>query len=250
MSKHILSCSFGKDSIATAILAHEHGEPLDEIVYVEVMFDKGISGEVPEHRDFIFGKAIPILESWGYPVTVLRGEKTYIDLFMHTVTKGESKGKRFGFPVAGMCSVNRDCKTGVIKRWKKGQNDIIQYIGIAIDEPKRLKRLKDGEISLLAKYGYTESMAADLCRKYGLLSPAYSFTSRGGCFFCMNCKDPELRHLREYHPDLWHKLLDLEKEKDLAYKFWNCRKKIHLADKEEQFFWEDQQMNISDCKSI
>ena len=180
MSKHILSCSFGKDSIATAILAHEHGEPLDEIVYVEVMFDKGISGEVPEHRDFIFGKAIPILESWGYPVTVLRGEKTYIDLFMHTVTKGESKGKRFGFPVAGMCSVNRDCKTGVIKRWKKGQNDIIQYIGIAIDEPKRLKRLKDGEISLLAKYGYTESMAADLCRKYGLLSPAYSFTSRGG----------------------------------------------------------------------
>ena len=62
----------------------------------------------------------------------------------------------------------------------------------------------------------------------------------------MNCKDPELRHLREYHSDLWYKLLDLEKEKDLAYKFWNCRKKIHLADKEEQFFWEDQQTNVFD----
>ena len=36
--KHILSCSFGKDSIATALLALQHGEPLDELVYCEVMF--------------------------------------------------------------------------------------------------------------------------------------------------------------------------------------------------------------------
>ena len=51
--KHIASCSFGKDSLATILLALEHGEPLDEAVYCEVMFDKTISGEVPEHRDFI-----------------------------------------------------------------------------------------------------------------------------------------------------------------------------------------------------
>ena len=31
MAKHILSCSFGKDSIATALLALQHGEPLDEL---------------------------------------------------------------------------------------------------------------------------------------------------------------------------------------------------------------------------
>ena len=28
--KHVASCSFGKDSIATILLALEHGEPLDE----------------------------------------------------------------------------------------------------------------------------------------------------------------------------------------------------------------------------
>lgn len=33
MAKHILSCSFGKDSIATALLALQHGEPLDELVF-------------------------------------------------------------------------------------------------------------------------------------------------------------------------------------------------------------------------
>ena len=46
MAKHILSCSFGKDSIATALLALQHGEPLDELVYCEVMFSEEISGEL------------------------------------------------------------------------------------------------------------------------------------------------------------------------------------------------------------
>ena len=49
--KFIASCSFGKDSMATVLLAKARGEPLDEAVYCEVMFDKDISGEVPEHRD-------------------------------------------------------------------------------------------------------------------------------------------------------------------------------------------------------
>ena len=38
--KHILTCSFGKDSIATALLALQHGEPLDELVYSEVIMEQ------------------------------------------------------------------------------------------------------------------------------------------------------------------------------------------------------------------
>lgn len=49
---YVAGCSFGKDSIATIITAIERGEPLDEAVYCEVMFDDEISGEVPEHRRF------------------------------------------------------------------------------------------------------------------------------------------------------------------------------------------------------
>ena len=60
--KFIASCSFGKDSLATILLALKHREPLDEAVYCEVMFDRNISGEVPEHRDFIYGTAVPALE--------------------------------------------------------------------------------------------------------------------------------------------------------------------------------------------
>ena len=73
--RYLASCSFGKDSLAAILLAKKHGEPLDEAVYCEVMFDKTISGEVPEHRDFIYTKGIPALERMGIKVTVLRGKK-------------------------------------------------------------------------------------------------------------------------------------------------------------------------------
>lgn len=55
--KYIASCSGGKDSVATLLLAAQHNEPLDEAVFSEVMFDKDTSGEVPEHRDFIYSDA-------------------------------------------------------------------------------------------------------------------------------------------------------------------------------------------------
>ena len=60
--KHIACCSFGKDSLATIILAYLHGEPLDEIVYARVMFDKNRSAEVPEHEEFINKVAVPALQ--------------------------------------------------------------------------------------------------------------------------------------------------------------------------------------------
>ena len=90
--RYIASCSFGKDSLATILLAKKHGEPLDEAVYCEVMFDRHISGEVPEHRDFIYTKGIPALERMGVKVTVLRSEKTYVDLFTGRITRGPKKG--------------------------------------------------------------------------------------------------------------------------------------------------------------
>ena len=43
--KYVASCSGGKDSVATLLLAAQHNEPLDEAVFSEVMFDKNTSGE-------------------------------------------------------------------------------------------------------------------------------------------------------------------------------------------------------------
>ena len=136
MAKHILSCSFGKDSIATALLALQHGEPLDELVYCEVMFSEEISGELPEHNRFIHETAIPYFEQRGIPTRVLRSEKTYLSCFYHVVTRGKTKGMLSGFPLSGRCTIQRDCKLPPIKAYQKAlPPDTVQYIGIAADEP-------------------------------------------------------------------------------------------------------------------
>lgn len=186
--QYIASFSGGKDSTASIILAHEHGEPLDLIIFCEVMFDQEISGELPEHIAFIKEKCVPLFNEWGYETKILHAEKTYMDCFNHVLEKSkypERIGKRAGFPMAGKCWANRDLKLKPINDFLKSMNpeQITQYIGIAADEPKRLERLKGGKtrkVSLLEKYGYTEKMAFELCEKYGLLSPIYDFAPRGG----------------------------------------------------------------------
>lgn len=209
--RYLASCSFGKDSLAAILLAKKHGEPLDEAVYCEVMFDKTISGEVPEHRDFIYTKGIPALERMGIKVTVLRGKKTYVDLFTGRITRGPKKGMLRSFPVCGKCYVQRDCKLRPILRYQKTlPPDTVQYIGIAKDEQERLLRLEGRQVSLLEKYNCTEQDAKELCRQAGLLSPIYQFTNRGGCWFCPNAKRKELRHLCDHHPELWARMLELQ----------------------------------------
>ena len=100
---------------------------------------------------------------------------------------------------------------------ENGLTDAIQYVGIAADEPKRLARL-DGvkKVSLLAKYGYTEDMAAELCKKHDLYSPVYAFSKRNGCWFCPNCRMSEFAEFKRRHPDLWKRLLELGKVENLV----------------------------------
>ena len=84
---HIASCSFGKDSIATILLALENNEPLDRVVFSEVMFDhsRNISGELPEHIEWVYDVAIPKLESMNIVVDVVKAERDYKYFFTNAV---------------------------------------------------------------------------------------------------------------------------------------------------------------------
>lgn len=190
MKKYIASFSGGKDSTATIILAHERGDPLDLIIFSEVMFDENTSGELPEHIDFVKNKCIPLFASWGYETKILHAKMNYMDIFMREPTRGKRAGMglKTGFPMAGKCQINRSIKVQPIKDFLKNMDpeEYMQYLGIAIDEPKRLERLRGtNRISLLEKYGYTEKMALELCKKYDLLSPIYDFAPRGAAGFAL-----------------------------------------------------------------
>ncbi len=230
--------SGGKDSTCSIILDHELGLPPSTIVMSEVMFDKinGISGERPEHMEWVHTKAKPLFESWGYKVEIIHAQKDFLDCFFHRVEKSsypERIGKCAGFPLGhNRCTIKRDLKIRAIEKYYRqfsGQ-EITQYISIAQDEYGRLESLKGAnQVSLLLDHGYTEQMARAKCLEYDLLSPSYSIANRGGCWFCMNQGMAELAP-KQYRPDLWEKLKALAGADDLISPYFKYNKTFDQID--------------------
>lgn len=219
--RYIQNWSGGKDSTASIILEHLNGLPQSTIIFVEEMFDKrrGISGQLPEHMEWIHNAAIPTFQRWGYEVKILHADKDYLDCFYHVVHRSknsEHNGKYYGFPIGRHCKIESAIKMKAINDFYKNiDGDVIQYVGIAADETERLERLNGtNKRSLLAQYGYTEEMAKELCKKYGLLSPWYDFGVRGGCWFCPSTPIWEFAHIKIRHPELWAELEQLSHEQN------------------------------------
>ena len=144
----------------------------------------------------------------------------YDEVFHHVITRGPHKGEVRGFAWAGMCAVNRDCKIPPVRKYNAALSpDTVSYVGIAEDEPKRLARL-DGvkKVSLLAKYGMTETDAYKLCTEHGLLSPIYTHCRRNGCWFCPNASDSELLHMVTKHPEMFDRLIEWENEDNIFHR--------------------------------
>lgn len=250
-TNHIISWSGGKDSTATVILFHEHEKELLKpgdkvtILFAEVMYDlkRNISGHNPDIIEFIYEKK-KIFESWGYNVEILHSkDKDFLTNFYHKLKRSpdpERVGKTWGFVPSGICAIKRDCKLKPINEWNKlhsGDNQV-QYVGIAIDEPKRLESLhkQPDRVSLLEKYRYSEDMAMELCRKYDMVSPQYFLPgiTRDGCWFCPNAKLCEHKYIYEKMPDIWEEYVALEDTPNLAYPKWNCYSKETLHDRDKK----------------
>ena len=119
--------------------------------------------------------------------------------------------------------------------------EVTQYVGIAADEPRRLARLQSGngkpcKVSLLAKYGYTEAMARELCERHGLLSPIYKTYTRGGCWFCPNARISSFCHLRREHPSLWAELERLSHTPNLCSYGFRYGKTLQEVEREMDLY--------------
>lgn len=221
--KTYLSWSGGKDSTASIILCYEKGIHIDEIVFCEIMFDhkRNISGEDPEHIDWVYNIAIPIIENqFGYKVKVIRPENDYYSLARHVIKRSRNgwNGYVYGFVQGGFCFMNSEAKVDALKKYDKSLTGEYQKIvGIAYDEPKRLERLKGtNKISVLADYMIVENQTYDMCKKYNLLSPIYKNGSRGGCWFCPNKNLKGFAKLKKNYPLLWEELREISKLPNLT----------------------------------
>ena len=242
--KYIATGEFNKYGMADVILALEHKEPLHFFLYPEVMFDEGICAEQPEHKEFIENIAIPRLSELGVMVIRSRCKKTYKDIFNRIVSDSpveERNGLFRGFPKNLQCYIKTEIKRQKIDQFIRAQQEpVTEYVGKPVkDRPEK------NRISLVKKYGLTSDDCTDLCKKYGLYSPAYRFAEDMGCWFCSNSSCEELRHLRKYHPELWEELIRLGRTPaKLATPFFSGDTLI--TDLEEQFYWDEQQMSLWD----
>lgn len=229
--KHIASLSFGKDSLAMLIKIKELGLPLDEVIYCDIRFDDNISGEMPLMAEFI-PKAEKILkEKFDIEVKHLRGV-TFKEQFYKIKQRGKHVGDNYGFPYTIGAWCNDRLKMQPIKKYLNSfKEPIIQYVGIAYDEPERYEKLNhETHIAPLYDLKITEKEAMEICKKHGLLSPIYEHSFRGGCWFCVKQKLGQLKYLYDTYPVLWNMLKEMEEDS-----FNTFRPKHTLNELEEKF---------------
>ena len=240
--KILVSISGGKDSLAALVTHIESGGRCDGAVYCRIMFDRDTSAELPEHEEWLHEKCFPTLQrEYGVKVKVVQGPYTYEECFYQRFERGSRKGRIYGFPfLRGPWCINR-LKVGPLEAFKKTLGDPIGLVGIAADEKKRIQRKTvSGKLLPLVERGITEAEAAEICRRRGLLSPAYSGgRTRLGCWFCHNQRIGQLRRLYFEYPQLWAKLAALDKVSPVTFKPGRT-----LADFERRFSTEGQQMGL------
>lgn len=210
--KFIASVSFGKDSLAMLLLILENKPPLDEVVF----YDTGKEfAAIYQERD----KVKKILNDKGIKYTELKPSmdfETRMYNYPHLSRKGEIK-KGYGW-CGGLCRWGTSEKLRTIDNYSKGAH---QYIGLAIDEPVRLERLKgQNKSSPLADFGFTEKMALEYCYSKGFdwletdggSTPVklYDILDRVSCWCCRNKNLKELENYKRYLPSYFKKLQVLE----------------------------------------
>jgi len=89
----------------------------------------------------------------------------------------------------------------------RGRKNIVEYIGIAADEPKRFGQLNEKKRAPLVEFGIEEPLCGLYCQYEGILAPSYESSCRDGCWMCHNQGVNQLRLLRKDYPDLWALLL-------------------------------------------
>lgn len=201
--KYIASISWGKDSVAMLLLIIKNKLPLNEVVF----YDTGVEFDaIYKVRDIIIEK---YLKPNNIKYTELKPNKTFMFKMLeyeHKTRKGKIK-RGYGW-CGGLCRWATTEKTTTINKYCK---DAIQYIGIAYDEPKRYERLPNNKKAPLYDYKITEAEALKICYQNGLdYGGLYKILKRVSCWCCRNKNLKELKAYKEYLPNYFNKLIELE----------------------------------------
>lgn len=203
--KHIVSLSGGKDSTAMLLRMLEEGMPVDVIIFC----DTGLEFEGMYHH-------IDKLEQYiKQPITRLKAPQSFEYLFFEYMPKRKNpelegrKGFSWGGPRNRWCT--SVLKTRVIDKYIRElskEYTLVQYIGIAADEPQRVREFKYP----LIDWGMTEADCLAYCKERGFdWDGLYDIFNRVSCWCCPLQSFEELRKLRRHFPELWERLRYMDK---------------------------------------
>ena len=150
--RHIASISYGKDSLAQLEVMHQHGLPLTDIVTADIMATPEIPAYLPELVEFRERIDKEIKERYGIPVTHVKAEKSFVELFYRELSARSKYTGIYGWPPVFGHWCMKWLKQEPIKKYFDGL-DCVQWIGIAADEPKRQGQLNERKRSALVEFG-------------------------------------------------------------------------------------------------
>ena len=93
--EHILSLSYGKDSLACLGAIEELGLPLDRIIHAEIWATKTIPADLPPMIEFKTKADKIIKERYGLTVEHIKSDYTYEEVFYKVITSPKSKNTVF-----------------------------------------------------------------------------------------------------------------------------------------------------------
>ena len=121
---------------------------------------------------------------------------------------------------------------------RRAKRNIVEYLGIAADEPDRFGQLSDVKRAPLVEFGIEEDLCGLYCQYGDCLAPTYETSCRDGCWFCHNQGVKQLRELRHNYPDRWALLLKWDLDSPVSFKADGHT--VH--DYEERFRLEDEML--------
>lgn len=99
----------------------------------------------------------------------------------------------------------------------RGGKNIVEYLGIAADEPKRFGQLNERKRAPLVEFGVEEGLCGLYCQYEGILAPSYETSCRDGCWMCHNQGVDQLRQLRRDYPALWALLMKWDSDSPVSF---------------------------------
>jgi 3'-phosphoadenosine 5'-phosphosulfate sulfotransferase (PAPS reductase)/FAD synthetase len=203
---HVVSFSGGKDSTAMLLLMIERKYQIDQIFFCDTGMEfPGMYEHINKVEKYI-----------GRPITRLKAGKSFKYLmFEHIKTKGKNKGKKgYGWPTMWARWCTTTLKQDVIKRHLRQYDIVVEYHGIALDEAQRTKKNQDGRNIRypLIEWGMTERDCLEYCYNKGFdWGGLYEHFGRVSCWCCPLQSIAELKQLYEHYPELWQRLLDMDR---------------------------------------